>query len=685
MKKNTRLILFSLTILIFLICTLISAEVFGIDIEQDYDSDFGKKFVGEYYIDTTSAHSALFCNKHGMPFFNKRDLIVKLDVNIWNNEGFGASKSFLPSELMPVPEQGAGNATDVDHIGDKAYSMGIIWTGGQCDCRSRNACIGYIYYTLNMQTVSCTAQANKAVKPQIRTMSVSGSTWSPPPPDEDGGNWYSVYSTGPTLYKLNISGKEEINNKIAYLLAQANANKPGLMPSQSQANWAWWKRETTEIDVDPELFQWDDSDPNKEAIIREGLEKAKEEALKKLEEQFQDLLVVKAEKEAMQDAATYTPEQIESMISQLEAENATLEAEIPNLEAQLTQLRNDYNTNYAQQEQLNKEIKQLMKEVKKLDEQIIPKLERQKNNEEEKKAQLEAKIEEFNQQIIDAQNEISECESKIYELTLEKATLEANGKDSSQVQKEIELYEKKKASAQTKIETMNTNIANYSEKINAREQKIQERQAEIDAKRAERDAKEQEQLDKESEYWPYAEKVEQAKQQIQQVEQQLSTKKSTLSQNKTKIESYKKIKDSFSLYTEAGMEMTLEEYLAYMQDLINKLQNGELTLNGTKIEINGQPISVPAVEELMKKFLASWSSKEGYAGDKHEQMLSEAITFEKMHEALGSKGSREVNYGNSVKDNTDYENVKVTYDSVNQQYVVGPFNIEYMEDRKSVV
>ena len=70
-KSNIYTILFCLIICVFLGYVLMTSEVLGIELEQDYKADFGP-FVGELYFDDMVSHSSIFCNKHGSPFFVKK-------------------------------------------------------------------------------------------------------------------------------------------------------------------------------------------------------------------------------------------------------------------------------------------------------------------------------------------------------------------------------------------------------------------------------------------------------------------------------------------------------------------------------------------------------------------------------------------------------------------------------------
>ena len=79
-KSNIYTILFCLIICVFLGYVLMTSEVLGIELEQDYKADFGP-FVGELYFDDMVSHSSIFCNKHGSPFFVKKK--NKIDITGW--------------------------------------------------------------------------------------------------------------------------------------------------------------------------------------------------------------------------------------------------------------------------------------------------------------------------------------------------------------------------------------------------------------------------------------------------------------------------------------------------------------------------------------------------------------------------------------------------------------------------
>lgn len=96
---------------------------------------------------------------------------------------------------------------------------------------------------------------------------------------------------------------------------------------------------------------------------------------------------------------------------------------------------------------------------------------------------------------------------------------------------------------------------------------------------------------------------------------------------------------------------------------------------------NGTGNSSIAALENMRKALTQVSTDtvdnvEGYSSSDAAGILREAAIFNAMH---NGEGGIHGNYKGTITDNTVQEEVKVDYDATAQQYIVGPFNISYME------
>lgn len=981
MKKNTPLIIFSLAILIFLIILLITSEVYGsgIDLNQDYDSDFGKHFIGEYYINTSSSYSALFCNGHGKPFFNKRELAVTISGTV-NGQGFSLSAD----DLLPLPQvtrsgeafNQVGNVNEGDDVGDKAYySRYTVWRGSHYGSPK---CASHIFYTLNIETEDCTAIKNGVVGPQIGTLSASGSSNNPPPADEDGGNWYSVYSSGPTVFTMEQYSTFESNNKIAYLIAQAEANTPGLLPSNSEANWAWWERHDENITSDfrSDMFSVDDdsdySSTNIESVLqdfKETIENVPQNVLQKIIE-HEDNPITNWTKEELENKIkdlTERNNELERIIHDSEEEEIDLETtrrqihfideandvveeknklnginnnDIESLYNEIMEFENNLyksfkdetyydrliglnenlnlNTNvsldnnttvnlfneniivdtqkikytildiintmnnttwteqykeerkkelakilepltmeridiavdrvrrgirdidtesdllyteryelvsynagrdiltqtdlyYAIQNIVNimnnpnltNEYKQQKKEelaeplepltIQRID-QALDRIRRGysindeaqylfserkdiiaknvKENEEGNQINKKEKREEI-KRIEDILKQLNELPERDEDLTEEQIDLRINLIDELKPIPEGILYDLKETQQTERMEPVLPKIKSgeytyreaaeilYEEKIKLLEhvqEEILEKINDINKSLLQRETQQMntgtDTIDEENadmkeaiknirqrmdsilemenqlkEHMKYTNRIDpearrimenineqkrtlerlwqqftesfvkkedtkekvqvetdsavskekKVKQDLDVVKKKLREDREELLDNKRQLETTTEIDDNYDIYSKLGNEMTVEEAIKIAKELIDAIENGQASIDNQRVEINGEIIDINAIEELRRRIVSTWKSVEGEAAELHDGMLIEARTFERMHEMLGSKDQVDVDYGASIEDKTDYENVKVHYDSKNQQYLVGPFNIEYME------
>lgn len=192
MLKDMIKVLFSLILAIFLIYILVSSNVFGVELIQDYSADAGP-FVGEkYYMADMIPPSAIFCDGYGEPFFDKKELKVMVTGTV----------------------NGDGVAQDVTQPG--TYT---IWSKSHPECSGSS-------YSLTVTSVSYSGMDVGMIVAQCQPTSNSVPGY--------------VFATGKTNY-WQTGGGSPVNDHVAYIIAEAKANA-NIDTNYSQPNIAWWNK-----------------------------------------------------------------------------------------------------------------------------------------------------------------------------------------------------------------------------------------------------------------------------------------------------------------------------------------------------------------------------------------------------------------------------------------------------------
>ena len=202
------------------------SNVLGIGLTQHYTADRGP-YTGELYFDSLVWSSAMFCNEHGGPYFNKADQQI----------------------IVTGTVGGRGVSADVTNGGTFT-----LRSGSHPNCFPGTA-------SLQLIAVSYSGISNGGISAECGATSVAVAG--------------TLYGTGIIHYSEG-GGISASNDEVAYLLAEANANTPGVVPKSSYPNIAWWNRteaaiaanrgKHTVFDEDPSLSQ-DQETEAKNAII----------------------------------------------------------------------------------------------------------------------------------------------------------------------------------------------------------------------------------------------------------------------------------------------------------------------------------------------------------------------------------------------------------------------------------
>lgn len=191
-----RFIKYSIVLLVVIITTYLMinvSKVLAIGLTQEYSADRGP-YTGELYFDSLVWSSAMFCNQHGGPYFNKAD--TKITVS--------------------------------GTVGGKSVSADVT-DGGTFTLRSGTHS-NSTHFTNSVSNMKITASSYSG-------KGLLGGECSP----DSGAIPGTIYATGEIHYSEG-GGISASNDEVAYLLAEAGANTPGIVPKASYPNHAWWRR-----------------------------------------------------------------------------------------------------------------------------------------------------------------------------------------------------------------------------------------------------------------------------------------------------------------------------------------------------------------------------------------------------------------------------------------------------------
>lgn len=190
MKKFIKYILALLIIVIATYLMINISNVLAIELTQEYSADRGP-YNGELYFDSLVWSSAMFCNQHGGPYFNKADTKIVVSGSVGGK-----------SVSADVTEGGSFTLRSASHP----------------NCFSNSS-------SLTIEATSYSGKGLLGSECSTAAVSVAG----------------TVYATGEIHYSEG-GGITASNDEVAYLLAEAAANTPGVVPKSSYPNHAWWRR-----------------------------------------------------------------------------------------------------------------------------------------------------------------------------------------------------------------------------------------------------------------------------------------------------------------------------------------------------------------------------------------------------------------------------------------------------------
>lgn len=545
MKKEVIRVLSSLIIAIFLVFVCISiSEVFGLELVQDYTADAGP-FTGEKYFSDMVAHSAYWCDGHGKPFFHKRQTEITLEGDV-NGTAFSA------------------NVTDG---GDFS-----IWSVSHGSCSGSS-------YNLTLKSVSFSGMNSATIRGRCNPLTATGTG-------------AVVRATGKTNFVLEYS-KDVKNDYEAYIIAEANANLPGVEPKNSQPNIAWWNKD--------QASNYSPSSSYSPTKTSDGTD-FEDSSAPSIGQQISD-----AEKQ-LSDYVDYLDKEIQHAKDTLKA--------YEDLKADLTGKNSGATTRIAQ---LEAENTILTSEI----------------------AALDAEISTLDTEITNLTTNISTCDTQLATLNAEKATL---------------------------VEQKN-NLTTDAEKA-AKQVEIDAKQAQIDAKNTERTGYVNSKTSKEA--------TRNSKQSLRNTKQaKYNANIIEINENRRDITDIKAAENGVGLTME-DLIANVEESIKTMKAYIKQLEEMRKNANDVKNDPNNPSLeSLKKLQEILKEVSDTViGDEEGYSSSDAEGILKEAAIFNAMHN--GSDGING-NYKGTIEDKTIQKDVKVDYDATAQQYIVGPFNIKYME------
>lgn len=550
MKKKIIRLLFSLIMAILLVYVCMIENVFGLELTQDYRADMGS-YAGERYYSDMIGHSSIFCNKHGGTMFFKKQTYIKLSGDV-NGDGFTKNVT------------SGGTYT--------------IWSVGHGSCSGSS-------YNLRLEAVRFSGKsvgAGRQCQPWVAT-----------------GAGATVRATGKTNYWLTATDNPK-NNYLAYIIAEANANTPGLTPGQSQVNIAWWNRS--------QAASYSASTSYAPTLGPEGTD-------------FEEV--------------TLTPgsiaDEIEDIKNQLEEQVQYFDDEIEDANEQLQEYKDLLKELKDTKDGTNGAIKELE------DENVV--LTREINT-------LNSEISTLDTEISTLATSISTCDTQLATLNQQKAALE--------IEKNNATTDAEKQAVQVKIDAKQVEITN----------KTNERTGYVNSKTTKETTRSQKQelrSQKQAKYNANIIEINDYKQSLKDIKPEVDEELIDIStlDSLDIDELIKKVEDSIK---------ELEEHITDLQELRSDANDAKNNPSGSSL----------STLENLKDALSQTSNaviadQEGYSSSNADGILKEAAIFNAMHQRING------NYKGTIKDNTVQANVKVEYDATSQKYIVGPFNITYLE------
>lgn len=230
MKRFIKYIFVTLVIMIATYLMINISNVLAIRLSIEYEADRQEPYTGHLYFDSLVWSSAMFCNQHGGPYFNKSDRQIIVTGS----------------------------------VGGKSVSVDVTEGKGSYSLRSEShpECFEISNDKVELQAVSYSGKSIIGGECGDDTVAVAG----------------TVYGTGEINYTEG-GGMTAVNDEVAYLLAEAAANTPGLVPRSSYPNIAWWNRNEAAVAANSGKESVFDDDPTmsdaqekaaKDAIIRDN-------------------------------------------------------------------------------------------------------------------------------------------------------------------------------------------------------------------------------------------------------------------------------------------------------------------------------------------------------------------------------------------------------------------------------
>ena len=682
-KSNIYTILFCLIICVFLGYVLMTSEVLGIELEQDYKADFGP-FVGELYFDDMVSHSSIFCNKHGSPFFVKKK--NKIDITGWVKIGT-ADKVIVNKTIEGYSnELDKYNAPPVgttipDNDPRRILIAGPV-THGQCGEATYELKITATAYSGSVKSSSViTACSPKSA------MGASSDIPSKFP--------LIVYATGITNYQISSPAEKHINDNIAYLLAEANANTVGLKPAESEANIAWWNRDSSSATLSGDAGEFEyflpENDPRAEDI-----EAAAEQAIATLNQQLQEIDVLIGQLNQELTILNTDNQSAQAKITELEGTIASLEQfiaseqegkamfegyrdfdeqKLAGLKSELKSLQTDLRNKQQEFSKVNRERQAIQGQISRLNSDIV---------------KLQETVDGLTLEVANLTNELNLLNQELNELR------NNGGNDTEISKKNVEISEKEKElqKKQNELSAKRAIIANKQVLVSEKQVVLDDKQYEVDNKQSEVSQAQLLVDNKQQEVNRTDATLKNDKRIIEQCEKNIAEAKQKIENAKNEIEGYKYItganKGTWQEETTPNKAtMSYEEYKSYLQNRINELQMQKTQLEQDKATIenskSSDKLKIDVIKDIFDKYQEKKSTdKEGFSAHSANGKLHEAAIFNQMHDVIRNvggdiEGEATVNYQKTIKDLTKVSDVKVDYNAETQEYTVGPFSIQYLE------
>ena len=243
MRKFIKFVFISLVIMIATYLMINVSEVLAIRLTVTYSADRGP-YNGELYFDSLVWSSAMFCNQHGGPYFNKADQQITLTGTVGS-----------PSSSVSEDVTSGGEYT--------------LKTGSHPNCFGAGG-------ELTLTAVSYSGKSIIGGECGDDQVTVPG----------------TVYGTGEIHYSEG-GGMTAVNDEVAYLLAEAAANTPGVVPKASYPNIAWWNRNEAAVAANAGKESVFDDDPTlndaQEKKAKDAILKDNNEQIAKLTEERDNL------------------------------------------------------------------------------------------------------------------------------------------------------------------------------------------------------------------------------------------------------------------------------------------------------------------------------------------------------------------------------------------------------------